>query len=195
MGDADAAVAALGELGGHIALKLSAPGIQHKSDVGAIELGLRSENDVRERVRPAFRARRRTDRIGAGRANGRARGRADRGRPRGRGRSRADRRPRRSLDRGPHRRGDRAAPGRRGADRASAPLVAGRAAADGRPRHGAGRPRRRRPARAARRRAPAGGVARADRAEPGVRTPRWGGRRGRDREPASPGRSSRGGSP
>ncbi len=45
--DEDAAVAALGELGGHIALKLSAPGIQHKSDVGAIELGLRSQNEVR----------------------------------------------------------------------------------------------------------------------------------------------------
>ncbi len=45
--DEGAAVAALAELGGHIALKLSAPGIQHKSDVGAIELGLRSEAEVR----------------------------------------------------------------------------------------------------------------------------------------------------
>ena len=45
--DADGAVAALAELDGHIALKLSAPGIQHKSDVGAIELGLRSANEVR----------------------------------------------------------------------------------------------------------------------------------------------------
>ena len=45
--DEDDALAALGELGGHIALKLSAPAIQHKSDVGAIELGLRSEDDVR----------------------------------------------------------------------------------------------------------------------------------------------------
>ncbi len=45
--DEDDAVAALGALGGHIALKLSAPGIQHKSDVGAIELGLRTEAEVR----------------------------------------------------------------------------------------------------------------------------------------------------
>jgi len=45
--DQDDAVAALAELGGHIALKLSAPAIQHKSDVGAIELGLRSEASVR----------------------------------------------------------------------------------------------------------------------------------------------------
>jgi len=45
--DEDDAVIALGELGGQIALKLSAPGIQHKSDVGAIELGVRSEADVR----------------------------------------------------------------------------------------------------------------------------------------------------
>jgi acyl-CoA synthetase (NDP forming) len=45
--DEDDAVRALAELGGHIALKLSAPRIQHKSDVGAIELGLRSEAEVR----------------------------------------------------------------------------------------------------------------------------------------------------
>ena len=45
--DPDDAVAALGELGGHIALKLSAPGVLHKSDVGAIELGLRSATEVR----------------------------------------------------------------------------------------------------------------------------------------------------
>ena len=45
--DPDDAVAALGELGGHIALKLSAPGLLHKSDVGAIELGLRSATEVR----------------------------------------------------------------------------------------------------------------------------------------------------
>jgi len=45
--DQDDAVAALAELGGHIALKLSAPAIQHKSDVGAIELDLRSRSDVR----------------------------------------------------------------------------------------------------------------------------------------------------
>ena len=45
--DEDDAVVALRELGGWMALKLSAAGIQHKSDVGAIELGLRSEAEVR----------------------------------------------------------------------------------------------------------------------------------------------------
>jgi acetate---CoA ligase (ADP-forming) len=45
--DEEDAAVALGELGGWIALKLSAAGIQHKSDVGAIELGLRSEAEVR----------------------------------------------------------------------------------------------------------------------------------------------------
>ncbi|HUA72538.1 MAG TPA: acetate--CoA ligase family protein [Solirubrobacteraceae bacterium] len=45
--DADDAAVALDELGGWIALKLSAAGIQHKSDVGAVELGLRSETEVR----------------------------------------------------------------------------------------------------------------------------------------------------
>ncbi len=45
--DEDDAVRALGDLGGHIALKLSAPGILHKSDVGAIELDLHAEAEVR----------------------------------------------------------------------------------------------------------------------------------------------------
>ena len=43
----DDAVVALCELGGSIALKLSASTIQHKSDAGAIELGLRTEAAVR----------------------------------------------------------------------------------------------------------------------------------------------------
>ena len=55
--DPDDAVAALGELGGHIALKLSAPGILHKSDVGAIELGLRVRGRGADRIRPTSRAR------------------------------------------------------------------------------------------------------------------------------------------
>ena len=45
--DPDDAVAALGELGGAIALKLSSPGIQHKSELGALELGLSSAAEVR----------------------------------------------------------------------------------------------------------------------------------------------------
>jgi acetate---CoA ligase (ADP-forming) len=45
--DPEDAVAALGELGGAIALKLSSPGIQHKSELGALELGLSSDAEVR----------------------------------------------------------------------------------------------------------------------------------------------------
>jgi acetyl-CoA synthetase len=41
------AVAALGELGGNVALKLSAAGVQHKSELGAVALGLQSADDVR----------------------------------------------------------------------------------------------------------------------------------------------------
>ena len=45
---------ALAELGGHIALKLSAAAIQHKSELGAVELGLRSRGRrSRARVRAA----------------------------------------------------------------------------------------------------------------------------------------------
>ena len=46
--DADDAVSALGELGRSIALKLSAPAIQHKSELGAVWLRLSSEAEVRE---------------------------------------------------------------------------------------------------------------------------------------------------
>jgi acetate---CoA ligase (ADP-forming) len=46
--DADDAAAALHELGGAIALKLSAPSIQHKSELGALELDLGSEAEARE---------------------------------------------------------------------------------------------------------------------------------------------------
>jgi acetate---CoA ligase (ADP-forming) len=45
--DADAAVAAARRLGDAVALKLSAPDIQHKSDLGAILLGVRGEAAVR----------------------------------------------------------------------------------------------------------------------------------------------------
>ena len=43
----DDAVAALHELGGPIALKLSAPAVQHKSELGGVALGLAAEPDVR----------------------------------------------------------------------------------------------------------------------------------------------------
>ena len=43
----DDAVVALAELGGHVAVKLSAPSLQHKADVGALVLGVRSEEAVR----------------------------------------------------------------------------------------------------------------------------------------------------
>jgi acyl-CoA synthetase (NDP forming) len=45
--DEDDAVAALGELGGPVALKLSAPGLVHKSELGGLALDLSSEDDVR----------------------------------------------------------------------------------------------------------------------------------------------------
>ncbi len=41
------AVAALSELGGHVAVKLSAPSLRHKADIGALALGLATEDDVR----------------------------------------------------------------------------------------------------------------------------------------------------
>jgi acetate---CoA ligase (ADP-forming) len=43
----DDAVAALGELGGSLALKLSGAGLLHKSELGGLALDLRSEEDVR----------------------------------------------------------------------------------------------------------------------------------------------------
>jgi acetate---CoA ligase (ADP-forming) len=43
----DDAVLALSELGGHIAVKLSAPTVQHKADIGALELGISTEEAVR----------------------------------------------------------------------------------------------------------------------------------------------------
>jgi acetyl-CoA synthetase len=46
--DADDAVAALGELGGPIALKLSSAAVQHKSELGGVELGLAGAAQVRE---------------------------------------------------------------------------------------------------------------------------------------------------
>jgi acyl-CoA synthetase (NDP forming) len=45
--DADDAVAALGELGGRVALKLSAPGLTHKTERGAVVLGLATDDEVR----------------------------------------------------------------------------------------------------------------------------------------------------
>ena len=46
--DADAAVAALDELQAPVALKLSAPGLLHKTEAGALVLSLYSEGEVRE---------------------------------------------------------------------------------------------------------------------------------------------------
>ena len=43
----DDAVVALSELGGHVAVKLSAPSVQHKADIGALELGVSTEEAVR----------------------------------------------------------------------------------------------------------------------------------------------------
>jgi acetyl-CoA synthetase len=49
--DADDAVAALADLGGPIALKLSARGLRHKSELGAVRLGLADPAAVRAGVR------------------------------------------------------------------------------------------------------------------------------------------------
>jgi acetate---CoA ligase (ADP-forming) len=43
----DDAVVALRELGGHVAVKVSAPSVQHKADIGALELGVASEETMR----------------------------------------------------------------------------------------------------------------------------------------------------
>jgi acyl-CoA synthetase (NDP forming) len=44
----DDAVVALSELGGHVAAKLSAPSLQHKADLGALVLDIRTEEELRE---------------------------------------------------------------------------------------------------------------------------------------------------
>jgi acetate---CoA ligase (ADP-forming) len=48
--DADAAVAAAAELGEPVALKATAPGLVHKTEAGAVRLGLRSGDEVRAAV-------------------------------------------------------------------------------------------------------------------------------------------------
>ena len=58
----DDAVVALSELGGHVAVKLSAPSVQHKADIGALELGVSTE----EAVRAAHRWRARSAARGGG---------------------------------------------------------------------------------------------------------------------------------
>jgi acyl-CoA synthetase (NDP forming) len=44
----DDAVACLSELGGHVAVKLSAPSLRHKADIGAVAVDLGTEEGVRE---------------------------------------------------------------------------------------------------------------------------------------------------
>jgi len=46
--DEEDAVVALSELGGHVAVKLSAPSLQHKADLGALVLDVATESGVRE---------------------------------------------------------------------------------------------------------------------------------------------------
>jgi acetate---CoA ligase (ADP-forming) len=48
--DADAAVAAAGRLGGPVAVKLSAPHLRHKSDIGAVHVDVRGDDAVRRAV-------------------------------------------------------------------------------------------------------------------------------------------------
>ena len=49
--DEEDAVVALSELGGHVAVKLSAPSLQHKADIGAVVIGLGTEHAVRSAYR------------------------------------------------------------------------------------------------------------------------------------------------
>lgn len=49
--DEDEAVAAARQLGGHVVLKVCSPDVLHKSDVGGVLVGLRSEEQVREGFR------------------------------------------------------------------------------------------------------------------------------------------------
>jgi len=49
--DEEDAVAALSELGGHVAVKLSGPSLQHKADIGALVLDLGTEDAVRAAYR------------------------------------------------------------------------------------------------------------------------------------------------
>jgi acetyl-CoA synthetase len=51
VGDEDGAAAALSELGAPLVLKLSAASVQHKSELGGVELGLPAEDDVRAAYR------------------------------------------------------------------------------------------------------------------------------------------------
>jgi acetate---CoA ligase (ADP-forming) len=46
--DEDDAVLALSELGGHVAVKLSAPSVQHKAELGALSLDVCTEEEMRE---------------------------------------------------------------------------------------------------------------------------------------------------
>ena len=69
--DAADAVAALGQLGGHIALKLSSAAVQHKSELGAVWLGLSSEAEVAAAFGAALARSSAPRRRGAGRADGR----------------------------------------------------------------------------------------------------------------------------
>ena len=48
--DADEAASAAAEIGYPLALKLSSPALQHKSDAGALELGIASPDELRDAV-------------------------------------------------------------------------------------------------------------------------------------------------
>ena len=75
------------ELGGHVAVKVSAPSVQHKADIGALELGVSSEEGAARRSPPAGRAEPAARRRHPRRADGAARCRAARLRAGGRRRA------------------------------------------------------------------------------------------------------------
>ncbi len=74
--DEDDAAAVLAELGAPLVLKLSSAAVQHKTELGGVELGLRSESETRLAYRRLGRAGRRTRWRRAGRADGARRHRA-----------------------------------------------------------------------------------------------------------------------
>ncbi len=159
----DDAVAALDELGAPLALKLSAPALLHKTELGALALGLRDAGEVRA-------AHRRLAGLGLDGASMLVERMAGPGvellvSPPRRRRARARGRARRNVDGAVRRRRDRAAAGERRPRRACAPLTARRTAPHRRARAGTGRPRRGRGARRGRRRPPDRPGSFADRAE------------------------------
>ena len=171
--DEDDAAEIFARLGRPVALKLVAAGLRHKTEAGAVALGLEDERNVRWAYRDLVRGNRTSHPLTTARvlveAMAPGRGRAAGQRAPRRRRARPHRRPGRRLDRGLRRRRRHPAARRRRARRARAALAARRAAAGRHAHRRAGRRRGRRRARRARGGAAARPGPRADRAQPRAR--------------------------